>query len=145
MTTHPDDEVPPDALTRLRAICGQLPDAYEEQAWIGTRWRIRGRTFAHVYVTDPTRPSSTHTHTAAPTTTLTFRAQGEELAALTHAGPPFFRLDWGANVVGLRLYEDTTDWAEVAELLMESYRLQAPKKLAALLDDREDGPSSPGR
>ena len=88
MTAHPHDEVSLDTLTHLRAICGRLPDAYEERAWTGVRWRVRGRTFAHVYVTDPTRSTATHAHAAEPTTTLTFRAGGEEFAALTHAGPP---------------------------------------------------------
>ncbi|GGV15843.1 MmcQ/YjbR family DNA-binding protein [Streptomyces spectabilis] len=139
MTRPPDDEVPLDTLMRLRAICGRLPDAYEERAWTGTRWRVRARTFAHVYVTDPARPAATHAHAAAPTTTLTFRARGEEFEALTHAGPPFFRMGWGANVVGMHLDEAATDWTEVAELLVESYRALAPKKLAALLDDDEQG------
>ena len=39
---------PPEVLAALRAICLGLPEAYEESAWAGTRWRIRQRTFAHV-------------------------------------------------------------------------------------------------
>ncbi|MCW2798958.1 MAG: hypothetical protein JWQ70_430, partial [Aeromicrobium sp.] len=41
-------EVPPEILDRLRPICLGLPEAYEEPAWTGTRWRVRTRTFAHV-------------------------------------------------------------------------------------------------
>ncbi len=41
-------DVAPAILDRLRARCLALPEAYEEQAWVGTRWRVRGRTFAHV-------------------------------------------------------------------------------------------------
>ncbi|MCI3930222.1 MmcQ/YjbR family DNA-binding protein [Streptomyces sp. AN091965] len=137
MTTPPDAEVPLDALAHLRGICGRLPEAYEERAWTGVRWRVRGRTFAHVYVSDPASPAATHAHAAVPTTTLTFRAHGEELAALTNAGPPFFRLGRGADVVALHLDAAAADWSEIAELLVESYRSLAPKKLAALLD--EDG------
>ncbi|MFD0414580.1 MmcQ/YjbR family DNA-binding protein [Streptomyces sp. NPDC127108] len=128
-----DDEVPLDVLTHLRTVCLSLPDAHEEPAWIGTRWRIRTATFAHVYLTDWTRshsPSARAIATEGLTTTLTFRSTGEEFEALTNAGAPFFRLSWGRNVVGMRL-DEATDWAEVAELLTESYRVQAPKRLAA--------------
>ncbi len=52
-----------------------------------------------------------------------------ELEALAHAGPPFFRADWGANVVGMVL-DDETDWVEVAELVTDSYLVQAPRRLA---------------
>ena len=30
----------------------RLPEAYEEQAWVGTRWRVGTRTFAHVLAVD---------------------------------------------------------------------------------------------
>ena len=46
--TGPGD-VPPEILDRLRPICPGLPETYEEPAWVGIRWRIRKRTFAHAY------------------------------------------------------------------------------------------------
>lgn len=130
-----DAEVPLDVLTSVRAVCLSLPEAYEEPAWTGVRWRVRTHTFAHVYLTDWTRsasPSARAIATPGLTTTLTFRSHGEEFEALTSAGAPFFRLSWGTNVLGMRLDADT-DWSEVAELLTESYRVQAPKRLAARL------------
>ncbi|HEY3752548.1 MAG TPA: MmcQ/YjbR family DNA-binding protein [Pseudonocardiaceae bacterium] len=48
-----DDEVPSWILDGLRPICAQLPQAYEEPAWVGIRWRIRKRTFAHVRTLRP--------------------------------------------------------------------------------------------
>ncbi len=68
-----------------------------------------------------------------PTTVLTFRSSGEELAALTHAGPPFYQPPWSPTVVGMVLDEDTA-WEEVAELVTESYRFCAPQKLRHLLE-----------
>lgn len=136
-----EKEVPLDVLARLRAVCLSFPDVYEEPAWTGIRWRVRTHTFAHVYRTDWARsasPSARALATGGLTTTLTFRSGGEEFEALTNAGAPFFRVSWGANVVGMRLDTDTvtgTDWAEVAELLTESYRVQAPKRLAARVTD----------
>ena len=41
-------EVPPEIVARLRAVCLALPEAYEEPAWVGTRWCVRKRNFAHV-------------------------------------------------------------------------------------------------
>ncbi len=66
---------------------------------------------------------------------LTFRSEGDELLALEHAGHPFYKPPWSATVMGMVL-EDGTDWAEVAELVTESYRFCAPQKLRRLLDQR---------
>ena len=123
----------------IRSVCLALPEAYEEQAWIGTRWRVRGKTFAHVLPIDDGRPPA-YARAAAtdgPATVLMFRATGEELAALREGGAPFFGPPWRADEVGLVLDEDV-DWAEVAELLTESYCAQAPAKLAALVDRPTD-------
>jgi hypothetical protein len=49
--------------------------------------------------------------------------------AFEHLGEPYFRAGWGRNVVGL-LVDDATDWDELAELLTDSYCLQAPATLA---------------
>jgi hypothetical protein len=132
-------DVPPEVLARLRAICLALPDAYEEEAWAGTRWLVRKRTFAHV-LTVEADATSAHARAAqadGPTTLVTFRSSGPELEMLRQAGHPYFYAGWGRDVVGMVL-EDGTDWTEVAELLTESYCVLAPKKLVALVD-RPDG------
>jgi predicted DNA-binding protein (MmcQ/YjbR family) len=121
MTEYAD--VPPKILARLRKICLALPEAHEQQAWAGTRWRIRQRTFAHVLTLD--RPTG-------PTTVMTFRSIGPELEVLWKAGHPFYKAPWGRNVVGIVLDGDT-DWDEVTELLTDSYCIEAPKKLSGLL------------
>jgi hypothetical protein len=117
---------------RLRAICGVLPEAIEEPAWVGTRWRIRTRTFAHVAFVDEGWPPAYVRAIGhdGPACVLTVRSAGEELAVLQHAGPPFFAPVWFEDIVGLEI-DDATDWGEVAELCTESYCLLAPKKLAA--------------
>ena len=113
-------DVPPSILDRLRPICQGLPEAYEEPAWIGIRWRIRKRTIAHVY-----SPGD-------PAVVMTFRVPAGELLGLTGNGFPYFRADWGHNVVRAVL-GDHTDWAEIAELLTDSYAEIAPKFLVARL------------
>jgi len=131
-------DVPPEVVARVRAVCMALPDAYEEEAWVGTRWKVRQRTFAHVLTVEG-RADSAHARAAnatGPTTLVTFRAAGEELSVLRNAGHPFFYAGWGRDVVGM-VIEDTADWDEVAELLTESFCVLAPKKLVALVDRPE--------
>lgn len=132
----PDDgEVPVGIVERLRAVCLALPEAFEEPAWVGTRWRIRTRTFAHVLRVEPGQ-SAAHARAVAatePVVVVTFRSAGAELDALRHAGHPFFYAGWGRDVVGMVLDADT-DWDEVGELLTESYCVLAPKKLVARVE-----------
>jgi predicted DNA-binding protein (MmcQ/YjbR family) len=124
--------VPPEILDRLRPVCLGLPETYEETAWVGVRWRIRQRTFAHVLTVDPDHHRSYARATASddPLCLITFRSPGDEIEGLLACGHPFYKADWGGNVV-IMVFEADVDWNEVAELLTESYRLMAPKKLAA--------------
>ncbi|MEU2072823.1 MmcQ/YjbR family DNA-binding protein [Streptomyces sp. NPDC013489] len=127
-------DVPPEILDRLRSICGRLPESYEEPAWIGVRWRIRTRTFAHVYTPDVDR-SPVYASYVGPDqepVVMTIRVAADDLLGLTAAGFPFFRADWGHNVV-VAVIGDHTDWTELAELITDSYRGMAPKFLAARL------------
>lgn len=123
--------VPPAIVATLRELCRDLPESREEQAWVGTRWRIRTKTFAHVVHVDHGWPPAYAQAAGAdgPLTVLTFRSSGEELDAFAHVGAPFFRPVWFDDIVGMRV-DDATDWDEVAELVTESYCLLAPKKLA---------------
>jgi hypothetical protein len=119
-------DVPEHVVARLRSLCGGLPETTENPAWAGTQWRIRKRTFAHVLAVD---------FADGPVNVLTFRAPGPELDALRHAGHPFFRPAWGVDAVGMVL-DDGFDWNEVTELVVESYRTVAPRKLVARIEDR---------
>jgi hypothetical protein len=135
---EPDVEV----VARLGATALALPEAYEEDAWTGVRWRIRARTFAHVMVAQPGFESSFRdlTGVADATTVVTFHATGDELLGLVHAGMPFYKPPWSPTIVGM-VIDDDTDWTELADLVVESYRLCAPQKLARLLDEPADGAS----
>lgn len=128
-------EPTPDVVRRVAATAAALPEAYEEDAWTGVRWRIRKQTFAHVMVAQEGYESSYRDITGDPgqRTVLTFHAGGDELLALTHAGLPFYKPPWSGSIVGLVL-DDDTDWTEVGELVTESYRLRAPRFLVRQLD-----------
>jgi predicted DNA-binding protein (MmcQ/YjbR family) len=130
---YPD--VPDGVLGELSAICLALPEAYQETAWRGIRWRIRSRTFAHVLAIDEDEPS-VYVRAAGPdgaATLLTFQCPADEIDALVRSGHPFFKPDWSPTIVGMVIEADV-DWTEVTELLTESYCLLAPKKLVTLVD-----------
>jgi len=127
---------------RLRAVCARLPEAYEEQAWVGTRWRVRNHTFAHVVTIDAGRPPAYARAAGSdgPVTVMTFQSSGQELDALSRLGHPFFRPVWRPGIVGMIVDADS-DWGEIAELVVDSYCLLAPKKLVAALE-RPLGPTN---
>jgi hypothetical protein len=120
--TGPDVPVPASIVERVRAACAHLPEAYEEHPVVAVRWRIRGRTLAHLQSRDVD---------GRPLTYVTFHAR-DELDDLLAVGHPFHP-GWGPGLVAMVLTDDATDWGDVRELLTESYRLLAPKKLVARL------------
>ena len=124
--------IPPAILTRLRSMCLALPEACEEQAWVGTRWRIRKQTFAHVLMVDAGWPPAYARAAGSdgPICVMTFRSPLPQLDAFAYTWEPFFRPVWFPNIVGMTL-DATTDWNEVGGLVRASYRLLAPKRLAA--------------
>ncbi|WP_436700083.1 MmcQ/YjbR family DNA-binding protein [Nocardioides sp. BYT-33-1] len=119
--TRPD--VPGPYVARLRAILARLPQCREEDAWVGVRWRVEGTTatVAHVFGGED------------QLFRITFRAEPEEVMAFQHLGAPYFKAEWGGNVVGM-LIDDDTDWEELRELLTDSFCLQAPQRLVDLVD-----------
>ncbi len=116
MADRPD--VPDEMLRRLRATFATFPEIAEERAWVGVRWQVGKATVAHAFGGEDQRFR------------VTFRAELDEVLAFENLGEPYFRAGWGSNVVGL-LLDDDTDWDEVAELLTDSYCIQAPTHLAA--------------
>lgn len=92
---------------------------------MGTRWRVRGATVAHVFGGED------------QLFRLIFRAEPGEVPAFENLGHPYFRTDWGATTVGI-LLDERTDWVEISELLTDSYCVQAPETLSAQVE-RPDG------
>lgn len=130
-----DDDLSPEVLDRVRAICAALPETHEQTAWVGVRWRVRTRTFAHLLVVADGKPQS---HARAvrvdgPVTVLTFRAPASEVDAYASMGHPYFYGGWGRDVVGI-IIDGDTDWEEVEELISDSYRELAPRKLVNRLN-----------
>jgi hypothetical protein len=133
MSKHP--AVPPEIVSRLQLSCLDLPEAYEEEAWVGVRWMVRKKNFAHVLMIAAGWPPAyaRAARTDGPACVLTFRSAPPELEAPRFRRAPFFRPVWFPDIVGLVL-DERTDWDEVGALVTRSYRLLAPQKLAARVD-----------
>jgi hypothetical protein len=134
---HPD--VPGEIVAKLRLTCLDLPEAYEEAAWVGTRWSVGKKNFAHVLMIAGGYPPAYAKAAGSdgPLCVLTFRAARPALDAPRFQRSPFFRPVWFPNIVGMAL-DDRTDWYEVAALVTRSYCVLAPKKLAELVDVTPD-------
>jgi hypothetical protein len=81
---------------------------------------------------DIRRPSLPRPELTGPATELTFRPPGHAVAAVLAEHVTFGPL-WNRGDVGVRL-DLHIDCDELAELVVESYRLRAPKRLVRLLD-----------
>ena len=116
---------PPD-LRRLRRICLALPEATEKETWGDPTWRVRDRIFAMQKGNyEGGRPS------------VWLKAAEGAQAALVGSDPHrFFVPPYVGHKgwVGVYLDDPPVDWDELGELVEESYRLAAPKRLAARLD-----------
>ena len=71
--------------------------------------------------------------TGKPLPLLVLRVDPDDREVLLSVGHPFFASRAGRDRIGVLLTDDT-DWEELRELVIESYRVLAPKKLTALLD-----------
>ena len=117
MTVEKRPDVPDAWVHRIDKIISPFPEVKQELAWVGVCWRVRRATIAHVFGGED------------QLFRVTFRAEPGEVLAFEHLGPRHFRASWGDNVVGM-LLDQSTDWAELAEMLTDSYCLQAPPTLA---------------
>ncbi len=104
-------------LDMLRQFALALPEATEELTWNDINFRVRAKIFCF--------PGEQ---------TVTVKAHPDEFEALL--GDPRFvraayvgRFGWVTMTFGSR-----PDWDEINELIMTSYCLVAPKKLAALVE-----------
>lgn len=129
-------QAPEEIVATLRAICLELPAAYEEPAWAGTRWKIGRHNFAHVLAIDAGWPPAyaKAAGSSGPLVVVTFRVPASKLETARFTRRPYFKPVWWPNIAGMAIDADT-DWDEVAMRLADSYRALAPNRLLKSIAD----------
>lgn len=122
---------PPPIFIRLRAIGLDLPEVREERAWTGVRRNIGRRNFTHGVALDGGWPPG-YARVAALDSgcVCTFLLGRQRCAAMRFCRAPFFRPVWFPSIAGV-VIDASTDWDKLGSLIRESYRVLAPKKVAA--------------
>jgi predicted DNA-binding protein (MmcQ/YjbR family) len=112
-------------LDRLRAICLALPEATERETWGQATFRVRDKIFAMA-----------GEGSARGRQAVACKARPGLQPALVEASPDRFFVPPYVGPTGwIGVYlGDETDWDELADLVEESFRMTAPKRVAALLD-----------
>ena len=116
-------------LARLRKVCLALPEAHEKEAWGAPTFRVRDKLFAY-YVND---------HHGDGRIAAWCKARHVDQQELVDADPEHFFVPpyvGPSGWVGVHL-DRGLDWGIVSELVLQAYRLTAPKTLLARLDAPE--------
>ena len=114
-------------LTRVSEICLALPEALRQDCGSHAAFTVRKRTFAY-FLND---------HHGDGIVAVTCKALPGDNASLAAAQPRRFYLPsyiGPKGWVALRLDIGEIDWDEVAELVLGSYCMVAPKRLVALVE-----------
>ena len=111
-------------LTKLRATCLRLPEAEERETWEIPTFRVRNKIFAMA-------------HPAQGRASVWMKAPRGVQTLLTEAAPDrFFRPPYVGHKGWIGVWLDTdTDWEALDALVARSWRMTAPKRLAATLPD----------
>ena len=117
-----------DVLEQVRRICLAMPESSERETWGHPTFRIRDKIFSTYGRVDDESDRSV--------TTMTMKAADGEQESLLAEGHPFFYPKYVGSKgwIGIVLDADT-EWTEVAELVEDSFRLIAPKRVSAKLDE----------
>lgn len=128
-------DVDDDIADRVAAICSALPETTCRVDKWAYSYEIRKKPFCHLVAPED--------QLGNPVPIVVVRADPEERAALLAIGTPYFASGGQVDRVGVVISE-ATDWSEISELITESYRIVAPKKLSRLLPEPSP-PSAPER
>ncbi len=123
-------DIPDAYLAQAREICLALHEATEIETWDHPTIRVRSKIFAGIGAGEASvefRPDGSPDLVC----TMSMKATHDDQAALLALGAPYFRPRYVGSKgwIGIMI-DDETDWAEVEELVIDSYLLIAPKTLA---------------
>jgi hypothetical protein len=127
---------PADPRARAAEICLALPEAVEERHGRHATYLVRRKKFAY-YLDD---------HHGDGRLAVNCRAAPGENDAFVAEDPVRFYIPpyvGPRGWVGIYVDVDDVDWDELADLVTESYRSLAPKKLVAALDATAGGVTAP--
>lgn len=125
-----------DVLRRIRSICMALPEVTERPSHGAPTWFVRDNsTFVTFWVDGHHDNQFPHLWCAAP--------PGVQEELVRSEPERFFRPPYvgGRGWVGLRVDVDP-DWDEIAGVCEEAYRVVAPRRLVAILDESRQGPDA---
>lgn len=116
-------------LARLRKLSLALPEAHEVEAWGEPTFRVRNKLFA-MYAA-----AGNHHGAGRPAVWLK-ESPGNQQLMVGSAPDRFFVPPYvgPSGWVGVWL-DGAVEWGELADLLRDAYRLVAPKRLVAQLDE----------
>lgn len=118
-----------DPLEALRDIALAFPDAVETESYGQTAFRVRDK----IFVSFGTDDDGAHLSTKC--------APGQQ-ELLVDQGEPYFLPEYTGRQgwIGVRV-DDDTDWNEIADLVIDSYREVAPRSLSQSIGIRPEGRS----
>jgi hypothetical protein len=120
--------MPAAPLARLRKLCLALPEAHEVEAWGEPTFRVRNKLFAMYAAANNHHGAGRHAvWVKAPpgNQDLMVRTAPDRFFVPPYVGP--------SGWVGVWL-DRGVNWKELAELLRDSYRMTAPRKLVSKLE-----------
>jgi predicted DNA-binding protein (MmcQ/YjbR family) len=120
---------PRNPLSHLRKVCLALPEAHEVEAWGEPTFRVKNKIFA-MYASE-----NTHHGAGRPGVWIKSKHVVQEIVLQSNPDqyfkPPYVG---PAGWTGAFL-DGKPDWETIGELVLDAYRLTAPKKLLAMLKD----------
>ncbi len=117
-------------LARLRRLCLALPEAHEVEAWGEPTFRVRNKMFA-MY-------ASADSHHGDGRVAVWCKALPSNQSLMVRTVPRRFFVPpyvGPSGWVGVWL-DHQPDWQELTGLLLDAYRLVAPKRLVVLLEEQ---------
>jgi hypothetical protein len=123
--------MPDDTLAHLRAVCLALPEVTERPSHGSPAWYVRGKKTLAMYLDNHHGDGRMAIWCPAP--------PGVQDALVTEEPDRFFVPPYVGHRgwLGVRLDREL-DWDEIAGIIEDAYRLVAPKRLVAQLDQLDD-------
>ncbi len=134
MTEHPDVFIEPHIVDELRDICAGLPETTEGKPFGAPCFQVRRKNYAMTHRDRQDRPG-----------VWVKGAPGQQEALVAAFPERYYRPPYlgGKGWIGCWLDDAALpDWDEIEDLIVESYRLVAPKRLVKQMDAESTRPTS---